>query len=481
MKDKNKERWLNLTIAGFIKFLSHRFDLNEDKAEQDEVVGNICKSIEFRGTNLWILMFAIVVASVGLNVNSTAVVIGAMLISPLMGPIMGIGLSIGINDTELFKRSVRNFAFAVFISLAVSTLYFMMSPLTIVQSELLARTTPTIWDVLIATFGGLAGIVAQTRKDRTSTVIPGVAIATALMPPLCTAGFGIASGEWSYFLGALYLFFINAVYIAVATFSIVRFMKYKRVEQKNTLSSKRMRRVMASIVVVTIIPSVLIGYSMVQRTIYESSAAQYISEVFNFDRSEIVTSTVRYKALRGDSSSIEVIMMGEPLSDDVITQAENMLDRFSLPRTRLMVRQANSTDELDQAMFNNVLKSNQQLIEERNNEIQALRTQLEGFSKDTLPRRAIVRELATLWSEVENVELSRAEILDTQGTRIGEKVVCLLTIKEGRTIDEDEAKKLKRWLVERAGSREVRLVIDQSPSKSLTDTLPTASNPLMVE
>ena len=184
------------------RFLRDRFDLGEDSALQDEVVDNICRGVDFRGTNLWVLIFATFVASLGLNVNSTAVIIGAMLISPLMGPIMGMGLSVGINDFDLLKRSVRNFGFMVLVSILTSTLYFVVSPLSGAQSELLARTVPTTYDVLIAFFGGLAGIVAQSRRDRTSTVIPGVAIATALMPPLCTAGYGLATLQLNYFLGA---------------------------------------------------------------------------------------------------------------------------------------------------------------------------------------------------------------------------------------------------------------------------------------
>ena len=187
------------------RFLRDRFDLGEDGALQDEVVDNICRGVDFRGTNLWVLIFATFVASLGLNVNSTAVIIGAMLISPLMGPIMGMGLSVGINDFDLLKRSVRNFGFMVLVSILTSTLYFVVSPLSGAQSELLARTVPTTYDVLIAFFGGLAGIVAQSRRDRTSTVIPGVAIATALMPPLCTAGYGLATLQLNYFLGASYL------------------------------------------------------------------------------------------------------------------------------------------------------------------------------------------------------------------------------------------------------------------------------------
>ena len=182
----------------------------KDKDNEALIVESIRNGVEFKGTNLWILIFAIFIASLGLNVNSTAVIIGAMLIYPLMGPIMGIGLGVGINDFELIKKAFRNLLIATIFSVLTSTLYFLLSPLNEARSELLARTTPTIYDVLIAFFGGMAGIVASSTKLK-GNVIPGVAIATALMPPLCTAGFGLANGNMHYFFGAFYLFFINSV------------------------------------------------------------------------------------------------------------------------------------------------------------------------------------------------------------------------------------------------------------------------------
>ncbi len=206
-------------------FWRGRFSLDEDKAQRDEVVASISKGVEFRGVNLWVLIFATMIASLGLNVNSAAVIIGAMLISPIMGPIMGVGLALGINDFELLKKSLRNLLLMFIVAIVTSTVYFFLSPLSSNSSELLARTTPTTYDVLIALFGGLAGMVAQTRQDRTSTVIPGVAIATALIPPLCTAGFGLATGQFRFFFGAFYLFFINSVFIALATYLVVRFLK----------------------------------------------------------------------------------------------------------------------------------------------------------------------------------------------------------------------------------------------------------------
>lgn len=202
-------------------FFVRNFDVRQEKEDELETIESIRKGIEFKGTNLWVLIFATFVASLGLNTNSTAVIIGAMLISPLMGPIMGFGLGLGISDFDLIKRSFRNFATATVFSVITSTLFFLISPISEAQSELLARTQPTVYDVLIAFFGGLAGIVASSTKSK-GNVIPGVAIATALMPPLCTAGFGLASGNLYYFFGAFYLYFINTVFISLATYVVVR-------------------------------------------------------------------------------------------------------------------------------------------------------------------------------------------------------------------------------------------------------------------
>ena len=208
------------------KFYDDYLDLNKSMEDEQLTVESIRNGVEFRGANLWILVFATFIASLGLNVNSTAVIIGAMLISPLMGPIMGVGLAIGINDFELMKRSLKSYFIATVFSVTTATIYFAFTPLDEVQSELLARTSPTIYDVFIALVGGLAGIVAVATKEK-GNVIPGVAIATALMPPLCTAGFGLATGNLFYFLGAFYLYFINSVFISLATFLGVRFMKFR--------------------------------------------------------------------------------------------------------------------------------------------------------------------------------------------------------------------------------------------------------------
>ncbi len=257
------------------RFLKERFNLETDKADDEATLEYIRKGVEFKGPNLWILIFAILICSIGLNVNSTAVVIGAMLISPLMGPILGIGTGVAINDPELLKRSVKNLIVATLFSVVASTAYFFITPISAAQSELLARTNPTVWDVLIAFFGGLAGIVAGSRKEK-SNAIPGVAIATALMPPLCTAGYGIATGNGYYFLGAFYLFFINTVCISIATFIIVRLLRFPKKKFIDTVQERRVKTWMSVLVLITLLPSIWLAYQTVERSIFEQNANLFI-------------------------------------------------------------------------------------------------------------------------------------------------------------------------------------------------------------
>ena len=230
------------------------FNVLPNKNSKIDVITQITNGINFQGANLWILICAIFIASLGLNVNSTAVIIGAMLISPLMGPIIGMGLAIGIADLDLFKQSIKNYLLSTFISVVTATIYFTLSPITDAQSELLARTSPTLYDVLIALFGGAAGFLAISTKGR-NNVLPGVAIATALMPPLCTAGYGLAVQNTTYFFGAFYLYFINTVFITFTTCLGVRLLRFNRKKFVNRDQMKRVNLYIVSIIIITIIPA----------------------------------------------------------------------------------------------------------------------------------------------------------------------------------------------------------------------------------
>lgn len=265
-------------VTNLLRSLLRVLKLNTELEDYSLVEESIERGIVFRGTNLWILIFAIVVASVGLNMNSTAVIIGAMLISPLMGPINGIGYSVATYNIDLLKRSLKNFGFAVAASIAASFLYFTLSPVSTAQSELLARTSPTIYDVIIALFGGFAGIVAMCSKQK-GNVIPGVAIATALMPPLCTVGYGLATGNPSYFIGAFYLFTINTVFIALASMIVTQVLKFP-VQPFITDRFKKMTKYVLWIVIaVTVLPSLYLGYTLVQKERFSERAKLYVENV----------------------------------------------------------------------------------------------------------------------------------------------------------------------------------------------------------
>ena len=271
-----------MKILNIIRKILYFFNLESELENQDSVYEEIKKGIIFKGTNLWILIFAIIVASVGLNMNSTAVIIGAMLISPLMGPINGMGYSIATYDFDLFRKSVKNFSFAILASLVASTLYFVLSPVSTAHSELLARTSPTIYDVLIALFGGLAGIVAISSKQK-GNVIPGVAIATALMPPLCTAGYGLATRQFDFFFGAFYLFTINTIFIAIASVWISQILKFPIRTIVDEGKKKRIDRTITLVITIVLLPSIFFGYKLVKQERFSQNANSYVSNISVFE------------------------------------------------------------------------------------------------------------------------------------------------------------------------------------------------------
>lgn len=444
----------------FFNYIKRKFDLDHDNAQQEEVVENISKGVEFAGTNLWILIFATFVASLGLNVNSAAVIIGAMLISPLMGPIMGIGLSLGINDFELMKRSFRNFLLMVVVSIVASTLFFIVSPLSDAKSELLARTSPTVYDVLIAFFGGLAGIVAQSRKDRTSTVIPGVAIATALMPPLCTAGYGLATQQFNFFFGAFYLFFINTVFIAIATYIIVRFLKYRKKVFLDKARERRVKNYMAAIVVLTLVPSVFMAYDIIQETIFNSNADRFVKEAFSFQNTQVIDYSRHFKT-RKEKSNIKIILIGEPLSDDAIENARAlMVEAYGLRDTELTVRQSTKDDKID---FSTLATTYTQLLDEKNRQIEELQAKMSGWT-EPLEMNDISREAAMVVDNLGSIAVSQHIGYSADGNPVDTLLVGIVTPQD-RTKGIDTAK-LARWLGTRIKSGRVKMYVEPASSSA---------------
>lgn len=453
--EEQESRSKGFSFEGLWGYIRSRFDLDDDKAAEDEVKENIQKGVEFRGTNLWVLIFATFVASLGLNMNSAAVIIGAMLISPLMGPIMGIGLSVGINDFELMKRSLRNFGLMVLMAILTSTFYFWLSPLSEAKSELLARTMPTIYDVLIAFFGGLAGIVAQSRKDRTSTVIPGVAIATALMPPLCTAGYGLATWQLSYFIGAFYLFFINTVFIAIATFIVVRFLKYRKKVFLDPARERQVRRYILIIVIVTMVPSVILALRIVRQSLFETAADRYVAAVMHFPKAQVID----YKrTIHSDGSRrIDVVLIGEPVSSDAIENARMQLPAYNLEGTELIVRQSGQGEQVD---INTLQMGYRELLREKNRQINDLEKRVGVLSADSLPSRDITREMIALAPEIARVTLTQTKSYDTQGNPVDTTVICLIRMNGQVRIPEPEQQRIVGWLRTRTKNDNVKLYVE---------------------
>lgn len=436
----------------WLDFMKGRFDLRTDSALQADVVESVRKGIDYKGPNLWILIFAIFIASLGLNVNSTAVIIGAMLISPLMGPIIGIGLAFGINDFDMLKRSWRNFMLMFAVSLITSTVYFLISPISTAQSELLARTMPTTYDVLIALFGGLAGMVAQTRKDKTFTVVSGVAIATALMPPLCTAGFGLANGNLAYFIGALYLFTINAVFIALATYAVVLLLQYDKVAVLDPVRQKKNNRYVAIVIAIVTIPSIILGYRIIRRTNFDDNADRYVNQVFQFNKTMVVDYTKSYH-FKGRESKIEVKLVGEPLSTDAIDNARAQLSSFGLSSTELVIKQADSSDKID---VSNLQKSYAQIIDEKNARISELTSKLRSLSTiDTLAVADISREVAVVVPNIGSISLTK-----NVGYRNGKPVdtIVLAIVKPLEASEPIDLQKLKLWLAVRTKNNKIQVI-----------------------
>lgn len=296
-------------------FLHDLLDIRQD-SDRDETIESVKKDISFQGHNAWILIFSIFVASIGLNANSTAVVIGAMLISPLMGPIVGMGLGTAINDDTMLRRSWINLIVMVSLSLITASLYFFISPIKEMTPELEARTFPTILDVLIAIFGGLALIVAKAKKGTISNAIAGVAIATALMPPLCTAGYGIATWNLGVFSGAMYLFCINTVFIALATFLVCKLLKFPMVKYANQAKRKRVSRIASLIGFLVLLPSVWLFYELYQYQVKESAASSFVKQYVKYDGMRPSPDWDK------ENQVLDIVLLGAPVSDERIREWE---------------------------------------------------------------------------------------------------------------------------------------------------------------
>jgi uncharacterized hydrophobic protein (TIGR00271 family) len=456
--DKNQIR----IIAAVRAFIRDRFDLRADQAQHEVTIEEITKGVEFRGTNLWILIFAIFTASIGLNVNSTAVIIGAMLISPLMGPIMGIGLGAGINDVSLIRRAFKNLTVAAGISIITSAIYFFVTPLHEAQSELLARTYPTLWDVLIAFFGGLAGIVAGSRSQK-SNAIPGVAIATALMPPLCTAGYGLANGNWYFFLGALFLFIINSVFISLSTFIIVRFLRFPTVSFVDNSVGKRVRFIISMLVFVTVVPSGYLAYNLVRQTIFEENARSFIANEFTSPQTQVISSKFDFSS---EQKTISLTLYGKQLSAQEISHLQTKLINYNLESAALVVHQGYNEDdklqleELTRKMrtqvFEDLYTRSENTIRDKDQKIQLLEEELYKYKQGEYPTADISAELEVQYATLQSLAISTAYVFNAAEAKMD--TVCLVLAKFENAPSKGDQQKIEEWLKVRTKSKKLEVV-----------------------
>ena len=426
----------------------------------------IISSIDFRGPNLWILAFAIIIASVGLNVNSIPVIIGAMLISPLMGPIMGVGLALGINDTHLLKKSLTNLVIMTGISILASTFFFFISPLCLEEpTELLARTNPTIYDVFIALFGGFAVIIEVCKKEK-GTVIAGAAIATALMPPLCTAGYGVATGSFSYFIGALYLFFINSVFIALATFFTVRVLNFPLVKFSDPKKQKKVNRVITVFTIILILPSIWSAFTVIKENNFNQIAKRFIEENRNIANSYIYDFSIEHSTNK--QSKIYISIAGEALSEQDIADLHYKLEKAGINPQQLVINQAGTyipDKRSEKEVVKSIFEQNEQEIQKREALIAQMESQLKAFNDKKFPSSQIAKEIVAQYPQLLSLTLARGDHIDmlltsqAKGNTPEEKIVAILKLSE--PLDNSEIEKLQKWLAIRLDVPQIKIIVEQ--------------------
>lgn len=433
-------------IIGFV-------DLHQGEEDKKKVMENVISNISFRGSNLWILTCAILIASVGLNVNSTAVVIGAMLISPLMGPILGAGFSLGIFNFELFKKSLKNLAIATAVGLFTSTLYFYLTPFKETQSEILARTSPNIYDILIAFFGGLVGVIAITRVEK-GNPIPGVAIATALMPPLCTAGYGLAVGNFKFFFGALFLYTINCVFICIATFLIVKYLKYPPQKQVDVAQQKKIRYLITSIILALILPSVYFAYQLREQKIYEQRVDRFVTNEF---KNKGFTVLFNKSTLNTSPKKLDLGFLNDKFTPEEIKFLNKRLVEYDITDTKLNIRQ--DTTDLKK-LIRNEINFGKSGMSQKELKIAALEQKLKSNQYDN---KSILGEAKILFPEIQNLSIENHSFTIKKDSIT---VIPVLIYQSKEELSKASKEKMSLWLQKKLSKETIEIYRQQStPSK----------------
>lgn len=430
-----------------IEKLSVWFDLRSEMEDYNTIHQEIEKGIIFRGTNLWILMFAIVIASVGLNTNSTAVIIGAMLISPLMGPINGMGYGLATYDFPLFRRSVKNFTYAVIVSLLTSSIYFLITPLNEAHSELLARTSPSIYDVIIALFGGLAGIVAMSSKLK-GNVIPGVAIATALMPPICTAGYGLATLQFNFFFGALYLFTINTVFIAFAALIVCQFLKFPIRSIVDTERKKYVSRGISVIIALTAIPSIYFGYKLVQEENFNQSVESFLKEISVVDGNYLQRSDVN-----AHERTVELIYSGYGLSESNFKDIKTKALLIDIDTSKLSIKEGFGASYLE-ASTRKFQTETEQLTNKLNAAqfaLQQAEAKSDSLMNISLKGEVILKEIKTIFPQITRCIYSEAFAysMEEDSTSSSPRTSVIVLSSERPSLKNADKEKIEEWVKQR--------------------------------
>ncbi len=446
------------------KFLSELLDIRTN-TDQQATKEAIIADIPFKGHTSWILIFSIFIASIGLNANSTAVVIGAMLISPLMGPILGIGMSIGINDIDTLKRSLKNFAVMVVLSVLTAFLFFKFFPLRDESSELLARTAPDIRDVLIAFFGGLSLVIARAKKGTIASVIFGVAIATALMPPLCTVGFGLAIGNWDYAAGAMYLFTINTIFIALATFLVIKLLRFPMVRYVNSKRRRFIARMASLVAVLVMIPAGFTFYNVFQESLFRKDATSFVNEkiaLYQFsEEGRFLEDFTNLEFNDGENLLIEVVFMGnETIPENIIATWKTQMNEYSkLKGTTLIVVQGSKNKAADQLKYvNELYESQKNQLSSKDEKISFLESELMRLNKGAagqIPFPEISLEAKTNYENLSR--LAYSYMISTDFAKTDTIPVFEVTWKKEakRSDTEKDLKKLHDWLKLRLKNKEL--------------------------
>ena len=421
---------------------------------------NIRKNIPFRGPNVYILIVAIIIASVGLNVNSIPVIIGAMLISPLMGPITGLGLGLGTNDRELVLFSIKNLLVMVGISLLAATLYFILTPLEIDNpTELLARTRPTIYDVFIALFGGLAGVLETARKEK-GTVLSGVAIATALMPPLCTVGYGIANLSWQYTVGALFLFSINCIFIAMAAYLMAKFLKFpmKTVEQHRT----RYFILSYALVILLAATSIFTGYHVIRENDFTKMANRFVKKNQNIGKTYIYDSQVN---IDSKPYMLELRLAGETLNEDTKEMLLRDAENYGIMRSQIVIHE-DATVQVDRfnetEIVKNLMAMNASNVQVRDDSIKVLNAQIAHYKQQELPARQLAEELQVQLPSIMRLTLAKGTALEQNVVMSEEQVVVVAHCSEMPS--EEEKMRVYEWLKIRLQIHDLEIIFDYEES-----------------